>query len=224
MKYIRIIALMIMVSVTLLACTRVKYEYFDDGSLKSAVSYRMGKEHGLCKYYFINKPHPLKIEVEMKNGKRHGAFTKYYINGRLDTRCAYQNDLLEGVEETYHIQGYKTSIVHYLHGKKHGRYVLYYPNGEIVEQGEFYEDLFDGDWNYYDDRGVLIGEGKFDKGTGVQMGYNEHGNLTHIVHYQNNMKNGEEIELSNEGDTLKVTMYENDRIVSINGKEIGDEK
>lgn len=223
MKYIRIMILLVMVSVTLSACTKVKYEYFEDGSMKSAVPYRFGKEHGTCKYYFINAPHPLKIEMEMRNGKRQGDFVKYYINGRLDTRCTYQDDVLEGTEECYHIKGYKTSVTHYLHGKKHGPYTLYYPNGEIVEQGSFYEDLFDGDWSYYDDRGVLIGEGKFDKGNGVQKSYNLQGNLIRVVHYQNNQKNGEDIELNNEGDTVKVTVYENDRIVSVNGEVLANE-
>ena len=223
MKYLRIITLLIIVSVTLSACTKVKYEYFDDGCVKSAIPYRFGKEHGTCKYYFINRPHPIKIEMEMKNGKRHGAFVKYYINGHIETRCTYQNDLLEGMEECYHIKGYKTTVTNYSHGKKHGAYMSYYPNGEIIEQGSFYEDLFDGDWSYYDDRGVLIGEGKYDKGTGVQKGYNLNGNLTRIIHYRDNQKNGEDIELNNEGDTLKVTMYENDRIVSVNGESIADE-
>lgn len=223
MKYIRIMILLIMVSVTFSACTKVKYEYFEDGGMKSAVPYRFGKEHGTCKYYFINAPHPLKIEMEMRNGKRQGDFVKYYINGRLETRCTYQNDLLEGTEECYHIKGYRTSVTNYLHGKKHGQYVLYYPNGEIVEQGFFYEDLFDGEWLYYDDRGVLIGEGHYDKGTGVQKGYNLNGNLVRVVHYKDNQKNGDDIELDSEGDTVKITVYENDRIVSVNGEKAIDE-
>jgi YD repeat-containing protein len=223
MKNIRLIAILLTLTLAFSSCTRVKYEYFDDGSVKSAVSYRFGKENGTCKYYFINQPHPLKIEMEMKNGQKNGPFVKYYINGKLESRCTYKDDLIEGTEETYHIQGYKTSVVNYLHGKKHGPYVLYYPNGEIVEQGGFYEDLFDGEWKYFDDRGVLIGEGKYDKGTGVQMGYDANGNLVRVVHYKDNQKNGEDIELSSTGDTLKVTLYENDRIVSINGETIADE-
>lgn len=224
MKKIKIIALLMMIVMVLSSCTKTKVEYFEDGSVKSSIPYRFGKENGLCKYYFINVPHPLKIEVEMKNGKKQGKFIKYYINGKLDTRCTYQDDLLEGTEETFHIQGYKTSVTNYLHGKKHGLYTLYYPNGEIVEQGSFYEDLFDGDWSYYDDRGVLIGEGKFDKGNGVQMAYNINGNLVRIVHFQNNQKQGEDIELNAEGDTVKITLYDQGRIVSVNGETIKDEE
>lgn len=224
MKKIKIIALLVMIVMVLSSCTKTKVEYFEDGSVKSSIPYRFGKENGLCKYYFINLPHPLKIEVEMKNGKKHGKFIKYYINGKLDTRCTYRDDLLEGTEETFHIQGYRTSVTNYLHGKKHGLYTLYYPNGEIVEQGSFYEDLFDGDWSYYDDRGVLIGEGKFDKGNGVQMGYNINGNLIRIVHFQNNQKQGEDIELNAEGDTVKITVFDQGRIVSVNGENIKDEE
>ena len=223
MKKIKIIALLVMIMMVFSACTETKVEYFEDGSVKSSIPYRFGKENGLCKYYFINAPHPLKIEVEMKDGKKNGKFVKYYINGKLDTRCTYKDDLLEGTEETFHIQGYKTATTNYLHGKKHGLYTLYYPNGEIVEQGSFYEDLYDGDWSYYDDRGVLIGEGKFDKGKGVQKGYDVNGNLFRIVHYQNNQKQGEDIELNANGDTLKVTVYDKGRIVSVNGEPVNHE-
>lgn len=223
MKNIRILFLSLLAILTLSACTKVKYEYFEDGSLKSAIPYRMGKENGTCKYYFINQPHPIKIEMEMKNGKREGAFVKYFINGKLDTRCIYQNDLQEGTEETFHIKGYRISVTNYHQGKKNGVHITYHPNGEIMEQGSFTEDLFDGKWSYYDDRGVLVGEGDFDKGTGTQMGYNQNGNLKRIVHYRDNQKNGEDIELNDEGDTVKVTLYENGRIVSINGKLVANE-
>ena len=223
MKNIKIISLLVLIVIVFSACTRTKVEYFDDGSVKSSIPSRFGKEHGLCKYYFINAPHPVKIEMEMKNGKRNGSFVKYYINGKLETRSTYQNDELEGLEENYHIKGYKISTVNYLHGKKHGLYTLYHPNGEIMEQGSFYNDLFDGEWQYYDDRGVLVGEGNFEKGTGVQMGYNANGNLVRIVHYQDNQKQGEDIELNAEGDTVKVTIYDHDRIVSVNGETISNE-
>ncbi|MBO4654970.1 MAG: hypothetical protein J5644_05460 [Bacteroidales bacterium] len=223
MKNIKIITLLALAILTLSACTKVKYEYFEDGSLKSAIPYRFGKEHGLCKYYFINAPHPIKIEVEMKNGKKHGSFVKYFINGRLDTRCTYQNDLLEGVEDVCDIDGYRISSTTYLHGKKNGPYTVYHPNGEIMEQGAFSNDLFDGKWYYYDERGVLVGEGEFNQGTGVQMGYNANGNLVRVVHYQDNHKQGEDVELTAEGDTLKVTVYDHDRIVSINGEMVSHE-
>ncbi len=218
MKNLKIISILLLMFAVMVSCSRTKNEYFEDGSLKSSIPYRFGKENGTCKYYFINQPHPIKIVVEMKNGKKQGDFIKYFINGKLDTRCHYDNDLLEGTEERFHIKGYRMTTTNYLHGKKHGEFIHYHPNGEMMEHGSFYEDLFDGEWEYFDERGVLVGEGKFEKGDGVQYGYNASGNLIRVVHYQNNMKNGEDIELDNEGDTLKVTVFKDDRIV-INGDE-----
>lgn len=207
----------------LTSCTRTKNEYFEDGSLQSSIQYRFGKETGVSKYYFINAPHPLKIMMEMKDGKRNGDFVKYFINGKVETRCTYKDDLEEGLEENFSIYGYKVSDIHFLHGKKHGPIVYYHANGEIKEQGSFAEDMFDGHWTYYDERGVMVGEGDFDKGTGVQKGFNANGNITRIIHYVDNVKNGEDIELSNDGDTLKVTVFENDRIVSVNGESVDNE-
>ena len=124
---------------------------------------------------------------------------------------------MAGVEEVYDIHDYKVSSTTYLHGKKHGSFVCYHPNGEIMEQGSFDNDSFDGHWSYFDERGVLKGEGEYDKGTGVQKGYGPRGNVVRIINYKNNKKNGADIELSEDGDTLKVTDFVEDRIVSVNG-------
>lgn len=223
MKTIKLLLSLLCCVALLSSCTRTKKEYFEDGSLQSSIQYRFGKENGVSKYYFINAPHPIKMEIEMKDGKRNGSFVKYYINGKLDTRCTYKDDLEEGLEEKFSIFGYKISDIHFLHGKKHGPIVYYHENGEIKEQGSFVEDMFDGHWTYYDERGVLLGEGDYDKGTGVQKGYSPQGNIIRVIHYVDNVKNGEDIELNNDGDTLKVTVFENDRIVSVNGEAVENE-
>lgn len=222
MKIIKSLFCLLVLVSFLTSCTKTKTEYFEDGSLQSVVQYRLGKETGTCKYYFINPPHPLKMTVEMKNGKREGSLVKYYINGKLELRCMYHDDLEEGVEERCSIFGGKISDITYLHGKKHGKYVYYHDNGEIQEEGSFYEDLFDGHWAYYDERGVLVGEGDYDKGTGVQKGYSPQGNLVRLIHYQNNMKNGEDIVFNDNGDTLKVTVFKDDRIVSDSDEQIDE--
>lgn len=223
MKKLHVFVLMLLTVACLSSCTRTKDEFFDDGALKSSIQYRFGKENGTSKYFFIAAPHPLKISVEMKNGKKDGAFVKYFITGRVDTRCTYKDDMLEGLEEVYDIHEYKVSETNYLHGKKHGLYTLYHPNGEIMEQGQFYEDLFDGKWSYFDERGVVVGEGEYDKGTGIQKGYNDNGNLIRLIHYENNKKNGLDISFSDAGDTLKVVDFKDDRIVSVNGEAVENE-
>lgn len=223
MKKLKIFVLMLLAVACLSSCTRTKKEYFEDGSLKSAIQYRFGKENGTSQYYFINAPHPLKISMEMKRGKKDGAFVKYFITGRVEIRCTYKNDQLEGLEEVYDIYEHKISETNYQHGKKHGLYTLYHENGEIMEQGEFFEDLFDGKWSYFDERGVMVGEGEYDKGNGVQKGYNKNGNLVRLIHYQNNKKNGQDIEYNDAGDTLKVTLFKDDRIVSVDGEAVENE-
>ena len=49
------------------------------------------------------------------------------------------------------------------------------------------------------------------------------GNLFRIVHFQNNQKQGEDIELNANVDTLKVTVYNEGRIVSVNGEPVKHE-
>ena len=140
------------------SCTKTEKTYYPDGHVQSSIQYRFGKENGKTIYYYDN-PNTVEIEVEMKNGKRHGEFNRYYQNGYLDTHCQYVNDSIEGVETNYTANGEKAQEFTYVRGVKNGPHKAYHLSGELKIEGGFKDDKFDGDWKYYDDRGVLVGEG-----------------------------------------------------------------
>ncbi len=199
--------------VVLTSCTKTEKTYYPNGNVQSIINYRFGKECGKTLYYF-DTPNTLEMEVNMKRGKRNGDFYRYYKNGNLDTHCIYVNDSIEGVEVSYTANGEKAQEFTYVHGVKNGPHKAYYLSGDIKIEGNFKKDKFDGDWKYYDERGVLIGEGSFDGGTGDITFYDNRGLPLRLTHYKNNKKDGEELYYTQTGDVYKTIVFKQDRIVS----------
>lgn len=195
------------------SCTRTEKTYYPDGSIQSYITYKWGKENGKTAYFYKSTG-SLEIEVEMKNGKRNGPFYRYYQNGALDTYCTYVNDSIEGLQVMYTANGMKSQEYTYVHGIKNGPHKAYHLGGELKIEGGFKDDLFDGPWYYYDERGVPVGEGNFEKGTGSVTFYGPTGHVIRKTHYVNNKKEGEEIEYGTNGEVVSVTVFEADRIVS----------
>ena len=205
--------LFVAVSLSLISCTKTEKSYYPDGSLQSVIHYKFGKETGKSIYLF-QRPNTVEIEVEMKNGKRNGEFYRYFENGNLDTYCVYVNDSIEGLETMYLPNGEKSQESTYVHGKRNGPHREYHVNGQLKVEGSFKNDLFDGQWYYYDERGVVVGEGEFESGNGTLTSYDARGNVASITHYAHNMKNGKESLYNPSGKIYKETIYKEDRIVS----------
>ena len=200
-------------------CTKVKYEYYENGNVKSETHYRFGKETGTTVYY--HDWYPTKImEIEMKNGKRNGIFIERYFDNKTKVTAFYKNDLLEGKEIHYYKTGNPSLIINYTNGLKNGQVTSWYSNGVVKESGFYVNDLFDGDWENYDERGLLIGEGKFEKGTGKQTIYDEMGRLQRETNFVNNKKEGMETYYLPSGEIEKTILFKEDRILKINGVSV----
>lgn len=196
------------------SCKQVKEDYYPNGRLKSKTTYRFGKEHGESIIYNENYGAPSFI-IQMKNGKKHGKMTRYFFNGNIETEAYYKDDIQEGIETIYDLNGFPIVQTTYLHGMKNGPYTTWHAKDMIREQGAFAEDMFDGEWIYYDERGLMVGEAVFNKGTGQQIAYDHNGNLYRVTSYVNNMKNGKEVYFTPTGDTARVNIYTDDRIENV---------
>ena len=214
-----------LISVIFLAsgCTKTKEEHYPNGKIKSEIEYRFGKENGKMIYYDENYGTKT-LEIHMKKGKKDGKLTRYFANGNIETEAIYKNDIQEGKEIVYDIRGNKIVETTFLHGVKNGPYISWHEKEMIREKGNFLNDKFDGQWLYYDERGVLVGEGNFSKGNGILISYDSSGNLSRKSTYKNNLKNGPEIYFATNGDTSKILYFQNDRIKSIDNKEVQIEK
>jgi antitoxin component YwqK of YwqJK toxin-antitoxin module len=208
-----IIAILAVVAMVLVSCTHTETTYYPDGRTQSIIQYRGKKEHGKTVYFYRN-PNTVEIEVEMKNGKRNGEFRRYFINGLLDTYCVYKNDSIEGVEVMYMANGCKSQETTYLHGHRNGPHKAYHIDGSLKLEGGFKNDLFEGPWTYYDERGVLVGEGEFHDGTGQVTFYDKNGLPKLVSHYKNNKKDGKELYYTPSGSVYREIVFKEDRIVS----------
>lgn len=212
----RILLLMLCTLFLFAGCTKVKREYYDNGTIESETHYRFGKETGTTTYY--HRHYPTKtMEIEMKKGKRNGKFIKRFFNNKIELTAFYKDDLLEGTETTYYMNGQRSLEVNYTKGKKNGSVTSWYFNGIIKESGHYVNDLSDGYWENYDERGMLIGEGTFVEGTGKQTIYDEMGRLKSEINFINNQKDGLEIHFLPSGEIEKTILFKENRIVEVNG-------
>ena len=162
------------------------------------------------------------MEIEMKRGKKHGKFIERYFNGNMKTVSYYQDDLLEGVENKYYMTGNISLQAHYKKGVKNGPITTWYSNGVIRESGYLVNEMYDGEWENYDERGMLVGEGIFVNGTGKRFSYDEIGRLRSETNFVNNKKEGLETHYLPSGEIEKTILFKEDRIIEINGKTIED--
>jgi antitoxin component YwqK of YwqJK toxin-antitoxin module len=216
MKHTRLLVTLICILFLFVGCIKTKREFYPNGKLKSETHYRFGKETGTTTYYhhwYLTKT----MEVEMKRGKRNGKFITRYFNNNIEVEAYYKNDLIEGVEKQYYINGNPSVETHYTKGKKNGKVTSWYSNGYIRESGAFVNDMFDGEWVNYDERGMLVGEGSFVNGTGKRTIYDEMGRLQYETNFVNNKEEGIETHYLPSGEVEKTLLFKEDRIIEING-------
>jgi antitoxin component YwqK of YwqJK toxin-antitoxin module len=197
-------------------CTKVKREYHNNGRLKSETHYRFGKETGTTVYYHFYYPTKI-MEIKMKRGKRNGKLIKRFFDDQIELLAYYKNDLLEGVETSYYKNGNRSVETHYTKGKKNGPVTSWYFDGVVRESGAFVNDMFDGEWENFDERGLLVGEGSFVNGTGKRTTYDYMGRLQCETNFVNNKKEGLETYYFPSGEIEKTILFKEDRIIEING-------
>ena len=213
MKKLTRIIIIAVIALCVASCTHTETTNYPDGRVQSVIQYKGKKEHGKTIYYYQN-PNIVEIEVEMRNGKRNGEFHRYYKNGALDTYCIYKNDSIEGVEVMYTANGCKSQETTYLHGKKNGPHTAYHLDGSVKIEGGFKDNLFDGEWNYYDERGIPVGNGTFQNGDGEVTFYDKNGLPARTTHYKHNQKDGLEIYYTPSGQVWREITFREDRIIS----------
>ena len=219
MKNPRLFLILFSTLFLLSGCTEVKREFYENGRLKSETHYRFGKETGTTTYYHFF--YPVKtMEIEMKRGKKNGKLIKRYFDNNIELIAFYKNDLVEGVETHYYRNGNRAMEVYYTKGVKNGTATTWYYNGMLKETGTYVNDLFDGAWENFDERGLLIGEGSFVKGTGKRSIYDALGRLQYETNYVNNKKDGLETYFHPSGEIEKTFLYKEDKIIEINGVSV----
>lgn len=207
------ISILLMLSVlTLSGCSRTEKEYFPDGSLKSEINLRNGKYHGEARYYYENGS-PM-MTCSYRNGQLDGTLMRYFQSGFRKEQQTYRDGKLNGPARVWDRFSHLIQEMNYANGKPEGTFQEWYPNRILKVDGRFRDGMFDGVWLYYDEFGKVTGQGEFVKGTGKQKVYSRNGNLIHITHYKNNVKDGEEVFMDEQGKITQTIIYKNGQSVN----------
>lgn len=206
--------LSLLLSVFILAgCSKIKKEYYPDGTLKSEVTMRGDEKNGRSTYYFENGNKEL--EMYYKGNQLEGVYEKFDIEGNRLESTEYSGDKKNGKSATFYPNGKTATIAFFENDIIVGEYREYHPNGQLKVKGQYLAGLFDGDWEYYEADGIKVGYAHFDKGNGQQVALHYGSQKKRIVvNFENNEKNGEEIWYNRDGTIEKEFLYENGKMIN----------
>lgn len=193
------------------ACSKTKTEYWANGNKKSKMKYYNGKQDGLSIWWYENGTK--QMECNYKNGFIEGKSTRWNLNGSLQSEDFYSGNHLNGKSVSYYESGKKKSEMYYVNDTLDGAVIEWHESGKKKMTGFYYKGKYEGKWEYRDIRGLIVGDGEYKEGKGIQKGYYPNGEIMRKIHYVGNKKNGMEIWFGKSGDTLKKIIYKDDRII-----------
>jgi len=97
-------------------------EYFEDGRLKSEISYKDGRVDGRCRVYYQSGK--LKKQVFYRNGIIDGKAFELYENGQFKIEGNYKGGVIDDVNKYYYDNGNLYSFMVYRNGDLVTNYLL----------------------------------------------------------------------------------------------------
>lgn len=191
----------------LAACnkTSTRKTYWENGQLKSLLSYQSDSIlNGPAVWYYENGRK--QQEVNYLANKLEGKSLRWYESGKLQSEIWYSNSLKDSISVLYDKDGYKSAVEYYRNDTIEGPYSRYYPHGETMISGFYRKGMMDGSWLFYNVEGQIIGKADYQLGTGIQKAWYSNGNLSRVIRYVNNLREGAEEYFTPEGQ-LKKTLY-----------------
>lgn len=140
--------------------------YYSNGQISESVNYSFGKKSGESKMYSENGK--LEKVVNYIGGVKFGVY-KEYTNGLESFSCFYINDTLSGAFKENFINNegetYATASGFMKKGLVDGKYIGYYvKNRDTMFVKTFKNERPVGVWRYFDDKGQLEQQVKFNNG------------------------------------------------------------
>ena len=195
--------------IVLSSCQRTEKLYYPDGSLAAEYPIKKGLKHGVA--YRYDKAGNKIGEMYYSQNMLNGDYKEYYPNGSIKSIIKYENNKKNGTAIYYDMLGNIIEELTYENDTLNGIYREYYSNNMVKKEGYYKKGKFDGEWHYYNENGFPVGIGQFDNGNGVLTTFYPYSdNIQSITYFENNQKNGIEIVLSIDGDTIEKNYYKND--------------
>lgn len=208
---IRFIYILIISVILLTSCSKVDKSYYEDGQIKSEVSYKNKKRNGISTWYHPNGQ--IQLVTSYKNDVLDGKLQRFFYNGSLQLLENYKEGILHGEKKSWDEKGHLNYSANYDHGKLHGEYNVFYPDELIQIEGNYKQGNYHGKWVYYSISGQIVGEGEFINGNGSQTEYNLDGSVKKTTQYKENLKDGLEYIFNNKGDTITTNKYQKGKLI-----------
>lgn len=193
------------------SCSDTRNSHWEDGSLRSSISYRKGELHGPAMWYHRNGNK--REEFHYISGVLNGPAVRWYYSGHRQSEDMYVNGRRTGLSRTWNEDGTLIKAEEFENDTLHGSFQTYHPNGVAMVVGSYYKGLYDGFWVYQNQAGQKVGEGRYTRGNGVLLAFDMQGKLIRKVHYEQNEKSGNELWFSSSGDTARILEYDAGRLI-----------
>ena len=207
----------LLIAITLLmslsACTKVKKEYYEDGQVKSEITYDKDLKNGPAVWYYPNGNK--QMECTFKEDKMEGKVSRWFLGGTLQQEDIYKDNKKTGPTKIYDETGALVAVENFVNDTLHGTYTEFFTNGDLNIHGRFEMGMWDSIWDYYDIRGLQVGKGDFKKGTGILTGYYWNGKVKREIHYLANKKNGVEKWFAEDGTVIKEIIFKEGLVESV---------
>ena len=195
--------------------------FYDQGSLKSEVTYRDDKKNGYYKEYAENgdllkvlKYIDDEVQPEAREVTRPEVQNEYYPDGTIKVSAMFRNGVPDGIRREYNPDGTVQHSWLYSNGtvvgegiekddgNRDGPWKDYYPDGKIKSEGNYDNGKQVGEWKYYHQNGNIEQTGKFSKTgkfDGTWKWYFDNGGLLREEKYRNGKRDGLSTEYDESG-------------------------
>lgn len=213
-KYFALSSSILLLLIMLSSCSgNVKKSFDEAGRLTSILRYNDEDQlDGKSEWFFTSGDR--KMEAHYRAGKLYGPQIRYFDNGHKQNVIYYKNDLMDSISTTYSPNGDLMLLETYKEDTLHGKYQRWYENNKLAIDGTYEKGMMQGSWLFYDDSGYIIGKASFNKGTGIQIVQHPNGKLQREIHFQNNVKHGDETFFDIDGKLLKIRTYDQGNLVN----------
>jgi antitoxin component YwqK of YwqJK toxin-antitoxin module len=195
----------VLILLFLTGCTNKEVKYWDNGNMKSELTYRGELLDGTAVWYHINGNK--RLECIYDDNLLDGEYYEWYFNGNIKTKKFYSKGKISGIVTEWDKDGNKLVEMNYVNDTLDGSYNVWHPNGQIKIKGSYLMGLYDGEWTFYDESGIKVGEGSFSKGNGKHIAFYLNGNPRREINYRENVKHGKEIRWDEKGMIIEEIEY-----------------
>ncbi len=201
------------------------YTFYENGNLKTEVTYRDDLKNGYLKEYAengdlmkITKYTDDLVQTEAAEIQKLEVQNEYYPDGKIKISAMFRNGIPEGIKREYSADGNIEKAYLYQNGliigegivkddgNREGYWKDFYPDGSLKAEGNYENGKQTGIWKYYHQNGKIEQTGKFSKQgklDGTWKWYFDSGQLLKEESYRNGARDGLSTEYDETGKVIE---------------------